>query len=91
MDGLKYCAKNECNIMIIMPRSHKHLSSSANGPSDVSVTVNINAEFHLSSICWQLTPELNAFQGILSPSNVSVRSSAVYTVPSIIVEYLHVL
>jgi len=50
IDGWKYCAKNECNTMIIAPRSHKDPSSSANGPSDVAVTVNINAEFNLSLI-----------------------------------------
>ena len=48
IDGSKYCAKNECNTMIITPRRHKHPSSSANRPSDIAVTVNINAEFNLS-------------------------------------------
>jgi len=50
IDGSKYCAKNECNTMIIAPRKHKHLSSGANRPSDVAVTVNINAKFNLSLI-----------------------------------------
>jgi len=50
IDGLKYCAKNECNTMITMPRWHKHPSSGANRPSDVAVRVNINAEFNLSLI-----------------------------------------
>jgi len=50
IDGSKYCAKNVCNTMITMPRRHKHPSSGANRPSDVAVTVNINAEFNLSSI-----------------------------------------
>jgi hypothetical protein len=50
IDGSKYCAKNECNTMIIAPRRHKHPSSGANRPSDVAVTVNINAEFNLSLI-----------------------------------------
>jgi hypothetical protein len=36
--------------MRIAPRRHKDPSSGANGPSDVAVTVNINAEFHLSFI-----------------------------------------
>jgi len=49
-DGLKYCAKNQCNMMIIMPRRHKHHSSGANRPSDIAVTVHINAEFNLSLI-----------------------------------------
>jgi len=48
IDGSKYCAKNECNMMIIAPRRHKRPSSSANRPPDVAVTVNINAEFNLS-------------------------------------------
>jgi hypothetical protein len=48
IDGLKYCAKNECNTMIITPRRHKHPSSGANSPSDVAVTVNINPEVNLS-------------------------------------------
>jgi len=50
IDGSKYCAKNECKMVIIAPRRHKHPSSSANRPSDVAVTVNINAGFNLSSI-----------------------------------------
>jgi len=50
MDGSKYCAKNECNTMIIAPKWHKHLSHGANGPSDFAVTVNINAQFNLSLI-----------------------------------------
>jgi len=50
IDGLKYCAKNECNTMITAPRWHKHPSSGANRPSDVAVRVNINAEFNLGLI-----------------------------------------
>jgi hypothetical protein len=50
IDGSKYCAKKECNTMIIVPRRHKHPSSGANRPSDIAVTVNINAEFNLSLI-----------------------------------------
>jgi len=50
IDGLKYCAKNEYNTMIIAPRRHKDPSSGANRPSDIAVTVNINAEFNLSLI-----------------------------------------
>jgi hypothetical protein len=48
IDVSKYCAKNECNTMRIAPRRHKDPSSSANRPSGVAVTVNINAEFNLS-------------------------------------------
>ena len=50
INALKYCAKNECNTMTIGSRKHKHPSSGANGPLDVAVTVNINAEFNLSLI-----------------------------------------
>jgi hypothetical protein len=50
IDGLKYCAKNECNTMIIVPRRHKYPSSRADRASDVAITVNINTEFNLSLI-----------------------------------------
>jgi len=70
--GLMYCAKNECNTMKTTPRWHEHPSSSANRPSDFAVTLNINAEFNLSLICWQLTSSLNAIQGISSLSSVTV-------------------
>jgi hypothetical protein len=50
MHGSKYCAKNDCNTMRIVPRRHKDPSSSANRPLDVAVKVNINAEFNLSLI-----------------------------------------
>jgi hypothetical protein len=50
IDGSMYCAKHKCNTMIIVPRRHKHPSSSANRPSDVAVTVNINVEFFLMQV-----------------------------------------
>jgi hypothetical protein len=50
IDGSKHCAKNECKTMIITPRRFKQPSSGANRPSDVAVTLNINAEFNLSLI-----------------------------------------
>jgi hypothetical protein len=50
MDGFKKCAKNECYTMIIVPPRYKHPSESANRPSEVAVTVNINAELILSLI-----------------------------------------
>jgi hypothetical protein len=50
IDGSKYCAKNECNTMIIAPRRLKHPSSGDNRPSDGAVTVNNNAEFNLRVI-----------------------------------------
>jgi len=46
--GSKYCDKNECNTVIIPLRRHKDSSNCANRPSDVAVTVNIDAEFNLS-------------------------------------------
>jgi hypothetical protein len=36
--------------MITTPTRHKHPSSGANRPSDVGVTVNINAEFNLMAV-----------------------------------------
>jgi len=50
IDSLKHFAKNECNTMITTPRGNKHPSSGANRPSDVAVTVDINAELNLSVI-----------------------------------------
>jgi hypothetical protein len=50
IDGSKYCAKNQCNTKRIESRRHKDPSSGANGPSDVAVTGNIDAEFNLSLI-----------------------------------------
>jgi len=44
IDGSMYCAKNECNTLIIALSRHQHHSSGANRPSDVAVTVNLNAE-----------------------------------------------
>jgi len=54
--GSKYCATNVCNNMLITPWRHKHTSSGAIRPSDVAVSVNINAEFNLRFIWWQLSP-----------------------------------
>ena len=56
MIGSKYCAKNECNAITFWPRWYKHSSSGANKPSDIAVTVDMNAEFNRSLIWWQLTP-----------------------------------
>jgi len=49
-NGSKYCAKNECNTIIIAPRWHKHHSSGANRPSDIAGKLNISAECSLSLI-----------------------------------------
>ena len=54
--------------MIITPRRLKHPSSGANRPSDVAVTVNINAEFDLMAV--NLINE--CFHEISSPYIVSV-------------------
>ena len=56
IDGGEYCAKNEYKTMMTARRRDQHPSSGANSPSDIAVTVNINAEFDLSSNRWQLTP-----------------------------------
>jgi len=50
IDGSKYCAKNVCNLILITPRTHKHLSSGANRPPGIAVTGNINDECNLSLI-----------------------------------------
>jgi hypothetical protein len=72
IDGSKYCAKNKCTMMITVPRWEKHLLCGTNRPSDISVTVNISAEFNLSLFWWLLTPKLNAFEGIPFTSIVTV-------------------
>jgi len=63
IDSSKCCAKNECNTMMTVPRRHKHPSSSANRPSDVAETVNINAEFNLRA----LNPVIKCFARVLVP------------------------
>jgi len=82
INGSKYCAKHECNTMVIAPNRHIHTSSGAIRPSDIAVTVNINNECYLSVIWSQLTPYLNACKGILSPSivtgNCDLESSTFY-------------
>jgi hypothetical protein len=50
IDGSKYCNKNESNMLIMAPRRHKYPPSGGNRPSDIAVTVNINAEFSPSLI-----------------------------------------
>jgi len=83
IDCSRYCAKNECNTVMVAPRRHKHPLSGANSPSDVAVIVNINPKINLSSIWWHLTAWLNASQGILSLSIIMSdsdwKSSAVLT------------
>jgi hypothetical protein len=50
INSLKDRAKHECNKIIIVPRMHKHPTSGANTPSDIAVTVNINAQVNLSLV-----------------------------------------
>jgi len=52
MHRLKYCGKHVCNTIKIATRSLKQFSSSSNRPSDIAVTVNINAVVNLSLIWW---------------------------------------
>jgi len=47
IDGAKYCGMNECSTMITAPIRHNYCSSVANIPSDVTVTVNVNAAINL--------------------------------------------
>jgi len=56
IDGLKNCAKNDCNTMKTAPRRHKDHSSGANRPSDIAVTVNIDAEFNLMAVNPRIEP-----------------------------------
>ena len=86
IDGWKYCAKHECNTMITVPRKQKHPASGANRPSDVAVTVNINAEFNLMAV----NPIIERFSRDLVPKYCQgLESSAVYTAPLCFVESLH--
>jgi len=71
--------------MIPAPRRHKHPSSGANRPSDIGVTVNINAEFNLMAV--------NLIIECLSRDLVTkychgLESSAVYPAPPLFVETL---
>jgi len=75
----------ECNTMIPAPRWHKHPSGSANRPSDVGVTVSINAEFNLMAVnliivcfTWDLVTEYCH----------GLESSMVYPGPPIFVDTL---
>jgi len=71
--------------MITAPRSHKHPSSGLNRPSDIGVTVNINAELNqkvVNSIieCFSRDFVTKYYQGL--------ESSGVYTAPPCFVETL---
>jgi len=82
IDGLMYCAKNECNSMITAPRRHKHPSSGAHRLRDVAVTVNIKAQFNLMAV----NPIIEYFLSDLVPEySLDSESSLVYTVPDCLV------
>ena len=71
--------------MITAPRRHKHPSSGANWPSDIAVTVNINAEFNVMAG----KPIFECFSRDIVPKNCQrLESSAVYTEPHFFVESL---
>jgi len=90
INSSKYCVMNECNTTIIALRGLKHPSRGANWPSDVAVTVNINAELNLSLICWQLTPIIECIsRDLVREYCQGLESSAVYTAPPFFVESLH--
>jgi len=69
--------------MITAPRRHKHLSSGANRPSDVGVTVNINAEFNLMA----LNPIMECFsRDLVTEYCHGLETSTVHTAPPVFVE-----
>ena len=73
-------------MMIIAPGRHKHPSSGANRPSDVAVTVNINAEFNLIAV----NPIIECFsRDLVTEYCQGSQSSAVHTAPPFFVETLH--
>jgi len=85
IDDSKYCTKTKWNTMITAPRRHKHPSSGANRPSDIAVTVNINAQFNLMAV----NPIIEYFSRDLVPEYCQgLESSAVYTAPPFFVETL---
>jgi hypothetical protein len=86
IDGSNYCAKNECNTLIIAPRWHQHPSTGTNRPSDVTVTWNFNAEYNLMAV----NPIIECFsRDLVTEYCQSLESSAVYTAPSFVVKSLH--
>jgi len=71
--------------MIIAPRRHQHPSSGASRPSDVAVTVNINAEFNLMPV----NPIIECFSRDLVPEYCQgLEASAVSSAPPFFVESL---
>jgi hypothetical protein len=72
--------------MIIVPRRHQYPSSGANIPSDVSVTVNFNAEYNPMPV----NPIIECVARDLAPEYYqSLDSSVGYTVPPLFIKSLH--
>jgi len=64
--------------MITATRTHKYPSSGANRPSDIAVTVNINAEFNLMTV----NPIIECYSRDLVPEYYQgLESTVVYTAP----------
>ena len=71
--------------MIPAPRRHKHPSRGANRPSDIGVTVNIDAEFNLMEV----NPIFECFsRDLVTEYCPSLESSAVYPAPHFVLETL---
>jgi hypothetical protein len=71
--------------MIPAPRRHKHPSSSANKPPDISVTMNSNVEFNLMAV----KPKIECFsKDLVTEYYQGLMCSAVYTGPPCCVETL---
>jgi len=71
--------------MITATRMHKHPSSGANKPSDIAVTVDINAEFNLTTV----NPIIECISRDIIPEYYQgLDSTAVYTAPPFSVESL---
>jgi len=71
--------------MITAPRRHKHHSSHATRPSEVAVTVNIDAEFNVMAV----NPSIECFSRDLIPEYChGLEFSVVYTLPLFWVESL---
>jgi len=71
--------------MMPMPTRHKHPSSGANRPSDIAVTVNINAEFNLMAV--KLIFEC-IWRDLVPEYCHSLESSTVYIAPPVVVNSL---
>jgi len=85
IDSSKYCAKNQCNTMITTARRQKYSSNGANRPSDITITVNSNANIDLIAV----KPIIECFSGDLVDEYChSSESSRVYIAPPSFVKSL---